>query len=92
MWRYLDLMNRTAPVLEDFYINLLDMFKLERSNPFTIFKSIHWQGFRNVILKDPTVKRIFKEFYEWRNSGLAMEGGNPGEYIDKIMYIRSNAV
>lgn len=31
------------------------------------------------------------ELYNWRNSGLAADG-NPGEYIDKIMYIRSHTM
>jgi hypothetical protein len=40
MWRYLDLMNRTSSLIEDFYIYVLDVLNLERANPYTIFKSI----------------------------------------------------
>merc|ERR1719476_4644 len=72
-------------------MNVLDVLRLEKSNPYTIFKSIHWQGFRNIILKDSTIKRIINEIRAWRESGLAAEF-NPGEYIDRIMYIRSNAM
>lgn len=61
MWGYLELMNQTAPLIEDFYIYVLDMLRMERENQMTIFASIHWQGFRNLILKDPTIKRVINE-------------------------------
>lgn len=89
MWRYLDLMNRTAPLIEDLYIYALDTLHLHRTNPFTIFKSIQWQGFRNIILKDPFMRRIMKELQDFRHSGHAA-AGNPGQWIDKIFYIRGN--
>ena len=61
MWLYLDLMNRTSTLLEDLYISILDELHIKRSNQFTIFQSIHWQGYRNIILKDPTIKRVIDE-------------------------------
>jgi hypothetical protein len=63
---------------------------MERPNPFTIFKSIQWQGFRNIILKDLTVRRLMKEVQDYRESGYASTG-NPGEWLDRIMYIRGNS-
>lgn len=90
MWRYLDLMDRTSHLIEDLYIYILDALHLNRTNPYTIFKSIHWQGFRNIILKDPIIRKIMKELQLWRHSGHAV--GNPGEWIDKINFTRGNSI
>ena len=65
MWQYLDLMNRTAPLIEDFYIWMLDALNFGRPNPYTIFQSIHWQAYRNMILKDSTIQLIIKQIDMW---------------------------
>jgi hypothetical protein len=38
MWKYLDLMDRTAPVIEDLYLRMLKHLDLERTNRLTVFK------------------------------------------------------
>lgn len=43
-------------------------------------------------MKDSTIRRITKEIGAWRDSGLAMEGGNPGVQLDNINFIRANSV
>jgi len=87
MWKYLDLVDRTSPLIEDFYLIILKLLDLERPNKLTIFLSIHWQGFRNIILKDTTIRLILGQIEKWRESGYA--SGNPGIWIDKIRLIRS---
>ena len=42
LWKYLELLDRTAPLIEDLYLSILEALDLERPNPFSIFKSIHW--------------------------------------------------
>lgn len=61
MWRYLDLLDRTAPLIEDIYLRLLKGLHLSRPNELTVFKQVHWQAYRNVILKDTTIRLILDE-------------------------------
>lgn len=32
LWRYLDLMNKTSPLIEDLYVNVMDIMRFERTN------------------------------------------------------------
>jgi hypothetical protein len=72
MWKYLELLDRTAPLIEDIYLCILDALDLERPNPYSIFKSIQWQGFRNVILKDRTIREVMAQIEKWKDSGHAV--------------------
>jgi hypothetical protein len=38
MWRYLDLLDRTAPIIEDLYLRILKGLYLQRPNELTVFK------------------------------------------------------
>lgn len=51
--QYFNLINLLSYKLEDLWLNILEVLGLERPNRFTVFKAVHHQGFRNVILKDP---------------------------------------
>jgi len=51
--QYFDLINLNSYKMEDLWLNILEVLGLERPNRFTVFKAVHHQGFRNVILKDP---------------------------------------
>lgn len=42
MWRYLDLINRTSVLLEDFFLLFLTGLDYDRPNNKTIFKHIQW--------------------------------------------------
>jgi hypothetical protein len=88
MWEYLHLLDSTANVIEDFYLILLSKLSLARPNKNTEFKLATWSEFRNVVLKDPTIRGIIAEVDQWRDSGFAL--GNPGQYLDKIRFIRAN--
>lgn len=54
--QYFDLVNLTSFKIEDLWLNLLSAFGLERPNDYTVFKAVHHQGFRNIVLKDPLVR------------------------------------
>lgn len=78
--QYFDLVNLTSTKLEDLWLNLLEVLCLERPNKYTVFKAVHHQGFRNVILKDPLIKQIIHEVEEWKDSGLCH--ANPKKYLE----------
>ena len=54
--QYFELINITSTKLEELWLNLLDVLCLARPNNYTVFKAVHHQGFRNIVLKDPLVK------------------------------------
>ena len=86
--QYFDLVNLTSTKLEDLWLNLLEVMGLERPNKYTVFKAVHHQGFRNVILKDPLIKQIIHEVEEWKDSGVCH--ANPKKYLEQIYDIRRN--
>jgi len=59
MWRYLDLLDRSSHLLEDLYLRILKGLSFVRPNELTVFKQVHWQAYRNLILRDSTIKLIF---------------------------------
>jgi hypothetical protein len=71
MWKYLDLLTKTSVQIEDLYLNLLYVLNLERPNKYTIFRAVHWQSYRNVILSDSIIRQIVGVVDEWRDSGYA---------------------
>ena len=56
IWNYFELINQNSAKIEDIWLNILEVLQLPRPNKFTIIKSIHYQAFRNVILKDPLIR------------------------------------
>lgn len=54
--QYFDLINLTSFKIEDLWLNLILVLGLERPNDYTVFKAVHHQGFRNIVLKDPLVR------------------------------------
>ena len=54
--QYFDLINRNSLKLEDLWLNILEVLGLERPNRNSVFKAIHHQGFRNLILKNPLMQ------------------------------------
>lgn len=54
--QYFELININSTKLEDLWLNILDVLCLERPNSYTVFKAVHHQGFRNIVLKDPLVR------------------------------------
>ncbi len=54
--QYFDLVSLTSYKLEDLWLNLLDVLDLDRPNQYTVFKAVHHQGYRNIILKDPLMQ------------------------------------
>jgi hypothetical protein len=88
MWDFLKLLDSTTDIIEDFYLVLLSKLNLARPNKFTVFKLATWQEFRNIVLKDTTIRRIIAEIDKWKDTGFGV--GNPGQYLAKIRYIRAN--
>jgi hypothetical protein len=58
-------LDKAAPVIEDFYTLLMDHLSFEKAHPLTLVKSIQWQAFRNLILKEPLVLKAVKEVRQW---------------------------
>lgn len=50
--QYFDIVNINSDKVEDLWLNILDVIAVERPNKYTVFRQVHYQGFRNVILKD----------------------------------------
>ena len=86
--QYFELININSTKLEDLWVNLLDVLCLERPNNYTVFKAVHHQGFRNIVLKDPLVRQIICEVEKFKDSGLAHM--NPRKYLEQIYDIRRN--
>ena len=42
LWKYLDMLTRTAEQIEDLYLTLLEQLGLPRPNKYTVFKAVHW--------------------------------------------------
>ena len=58
--QYFDLVNLCSIKLEDLWLNLLDVLDMDRPNSYTVFKAVHHQGFRNIILKDPLMQQVIR--------------------------------
>ena len=86
--QYFELLNLTSYKLEDLWLNLLDVLCLERPNKYTVFKAVHHQGFRNIVLKDPLMQQIIREVDSYKESGFCYI--NPEKYLEKIYDIRRN--
>ena len=86
--QYFELVNMNSYKLEDLWLNLLDVMCLERPNRYTVFKAVHHQGFRNIILKDPLIQQIVREAESYKDSGLVHM--NPKLYLEQIYNIRRN--
>ena len=84
--QYFELINLTSFKIEDLWLNLLDVLCLERPNKYTVFKAVHYQGFRNIILKDPLMQQIIREVDSYKDSGHAHM--NPAKHLEKIYDIR----
>lgn len=88
MYKYFELLDHTSYRLEDLWLNILESLNLNVPNQATVFKLIHHQGFRNIILKDPLFREILAECEEYRESGYVYN--DPGKYLDKIYSIRKS--
>jgi len=86
--QYFDLVNLNSYKLEDLWLNLMDIMCLDRPNKYTVFKAVHHQGFRNIVLKDPLIGQIIREVEAYKESGLAHM--NPKKYLEQIYDIRRN--
>ena len=86
--QYFDLCNLNSYKLEDLWLNLMDVMCLDRPNRYTVFKAVHHQGFRNIVLKDPLIAQIIREVESYKESGLAHM--NPKKYLEQIYDIRRN--
>lgn len=86
--QYFDIVNLNTDKIEDLWLNLLEVIAIERPNKYTIFRQVHFQGFRNVILKDPLIAQIIREVDSYKDSGLAHF--NPKKYLERIYDIRRN--
>ena len=86
--QYFDLVSLTSYKLEDLWLNLLDVLDLERPNNYTVFKAVHHQGYRNIILKDPLMQQVIRQTDAFKDSGLACM--NPSKYLERIYDIRRN--
>jgi len=78
--QYFELLNLNSDKIEDLWLNLLEAVGLERPNQFTVFKAVHHQGFRNMILKDPLMQQIVREVDSFKDSGLACISS--GKYLE----------
>jgi len=87
IWRYFELMNCCSNRLEDLWFSILETLELDRPNKYSIFKAVHHQVFRNVVLKDPIIRQIIAQTEEYRYSGYAL-GGDPGRHLERIYDIR----
>ena len=54
--QYFELVNLNSIKLEDLWLNMLEVLNLDRPNKYTVFKAVHHQGFRNIVLKDPLIQ------------------------------------
>ena len=86
--RYFDIINLNTDKIEDLWLNLLDVIGVERTNKYTIFRKVHYQGFRNIVLKDPLIAQVIREVDSYKDSGLACM--NPAEFLEQIYDIRRN--
>ena len=74
--------------IEDLWLNLLDLNGIENLNKYTVFRKVHYQGFRNVVLKDPLIAQVIREADSYKDSGLACM--NPAKFLEQIYDIRRN--
>lgn len=86
MWKYLEMLTRTSPFIEDLFLALLEVLELPQPNKFTVFHAVHWQAFRNVILKDSVIRAVIAQIDLYRDSGYAEN--NPALYLDRVRAIR----
>ena len=86
--QYFELVDLNSIKLEDLWLNLLEVLNLERPNKYTVFKAVHHQSFRNIILKDPLMQQIIREVESYKDSGLACM--HPAKYLERIYNIRRN--
>ena len=84
--QYFELVDLTSYKIEDLWLNLLEVLCLERPNKYTVFKAVHYQGFRNIVLKDPLMQQIIREVDSYKDSGYAHM--NPAKHLEKIYNIR----
>lgn len=86
VWKYLDMVTSTSHMIEDLYLTIIEALELQLPNKSTIFRGVHWQSFRNVILTDKIFRSIFDQIEEFRESGYAQN--NSGKWLDRIQSIR----
>lgn len=86
--QYFEIVNMNTNKIEDLWLNLLEVLEINHSNEHTIFRQVHYKGYRNVILKDPLIAQIIKEVESYKDSGLAYL--NPARYLEQIYDIRRN--
>ena len=84
--QYFELVDLNSIKLEDLWLNLLEVLNLERPNKYTVFKAVHHQSFRNIILKDPLMQQVVREVEAFADSGLACM--KPRMHLDHIYEIR----
>ena len=54
--QYFDLIHLTSYKLEDLWLNLMEIMCLDRPNKYSVFRAVHHQGYRNIVLKDPLIQ------------------------------------
>ena len=86
--QYFDLIHLTSYKLEDLWLNLMEIMCLERPNKYSVFRAVHHQGYRNIVLKDPLIQQIIRKVDQYKDSGLAHM--NPKKYLEQIYDIRRN--